>query len=62
MGFRLEQDNVRKIALDLMQDGSTPWEYGGADDIGYLKLTMYNTGVMDMANEIIKAIEELKRA
>ena len=61
MGFRLEPENVRKIAMDLIREAS-PWDYDGADDIGYLKLAMYNAGIMDMANEIIKAINELKKA
>ena len=61
MGYRLESDTVRKIALELMGDFN-PWEYGGADDIGYLKASMYNVGVYEMANKVIETIEELKRA
>ena len=61
MGFRLEPENVRKAALDIMAEAS-PWDFNGADDIGYLKLAMYNEGVMEMANKIIEIIEELKKA
>ena len=61
MGYRLEPDKVREIAMELMF-GINPWDYGGPEDAGYLKAAMYNIGVMEMAREIIKAIEELKHA
>ena len=61
MGYRLESDAVRKIALELMGDFN-PWEYDGPEDIGYLKASMYNIGVYEMAQKVIQAIEELKRA
>lgn len=61
MGYRLEPDKVREIAMELMSY-ITPWEYGGPEDAEYLKTAMYYTGVMEMAREIIKAIEELKHA
>ena len=59
-GYRLEPDAVRKIAMDLMFEVN-PWDYGDHDDIGYLKASMYNIGVMEMAKQVIEAIEELKR-
>ena len=58
--MKLETDTVRKIALDLMDD-SCEWDFGGADDISYMKLTMYNAGIREMAKEVIKAIEELEK-
>ena len=61
MGYRLEPDTVRKIALDLMEDGNG-WEFGGVDDICYIKTLMYNMGVQEMTRKVIEAIEELKKA
>ena len=61
MGYRLESDTVRKIALDLI-DTSCEWDFGGTEDISYLKTTMYNAGIRDMMKEVIKAIEELKKS
>ena len=61
MGYRLESDVVRKIAMDLMRE-SNGWEFGGVDDIFYIKTVMYNTGVQEMAEKVIEAIEELKRS
>ena len=61
MGFRLEPDKVREIAMEMMQDVN-PWDYGGPDDVGYFKAAMYNMGILELASEIVKAIEELKNA
>ena len=61
MGYRLESDTVRKIAMELMCE-SNGWEFGGIDDMSYIKAVMYNTGVQEMANKVIEAIEELKKA
>ena len=57
MGVQIDADSVRKIALDMMRDLS-PWEYCDTDQISYLKLAMYNAGIFDLADEIIKAIEK----
>ena len=56
---RLQPDKVREIALELMD--ANPWDFDGPEDISYLKTTMYNIGVKDMATCIIKAIEELEK-
>ena len=61
MGVRLEPDTVRKIALELMIE-CNPWEIENDDAIMHLKYLMYDTGVMDMANNIIQAIEKLQNA
>ena len=60
MGYRLEPDKVREIAMSLMRN-IEPWDYGKPDDVGYLKAAMYNKGILDLADEIIIAIEELKK-
>lgn len=63
MGFKLEADTVRKIAMSLVKENSSfAWECDKPDDVGYIKVAMYNAGVTDLAEEIIAAIEELKKA
>lgn len=61
MGYRLESDTVREIALSMMTE-VTAWDYADQGDAGYIKTAMYNQGIMDMANRVIEAIEELKKA
>lgn len=61
MGYRIEPDKVREIAMSLMRT-IDPWDYGKPDDVGYLKTAMYNKGIIDLADEIVIAMESLKKA
>lgn len=58
MGYKLSPERVYELAVQFELD-ATPWEYGGVDDISYIKTLMYNTGVMDFADKIVKELKAL---
>ena len=61
MGYRLEPDTVRKLALDLIRE-ECAWDFGDQGDVYYIKASMYNCGVTEMMDKVIEAIEELNKA
>ncbi len=55
MAMRLETENVRRILMDILNDV----EFYGLEDKQAEHTASYTSGVLDMANAVILAIEEL---
>lgn len=53
--IKLEKENVRIAALDLLND----LELYGAENEEAKKLCCYVSGVLDMTNAVMRAIEDL---
>jgi hypothetical protein len=55
MAMRLEKENVRIILMNILNN----CEFYGQDDKNAEHISSYTAGVLDMANAVIEAIDQL---
>jgi hypothetical protein len=55
MAMRLEKENVRIILMNILNN----CEFYGQDDKNAEHISSYAAGVLDMANAVIEAIDQL---